>query len=101
MGLLYPVGWGKGTPAKGTNIQVPVYWCPMSMDSVGKWSRERSGGGAVQSWELELSSLKADRSVLVYLPTEASLFPEPEPKAARASHRAHSRELCKKRPPSF
>lgn len=48
------------------------------------------GGSALQSGELELSSLKADLSVLGPLPKEASLFPEPEPKAARASHRAHS-----------
>lgn len=43
MGLQYSVDWKKGTPSKGANIQVPVYWCPMPPDNVDKRSREGSG----------------------------------------------------------
>lgn len=67
IGLQSPVSWEKGASSKGANLQVLVFWCTRPRASVGKWSKGQ-GGRALQFYDLELSSLKAELpSVLVHL----------------------------------
>jgi hypothetical protein len=53
-------GLGKEGPFKRANVQVPVSWRPVPTTVMVNGAGKGLGGRALQSWERELSLLKAD-----------------------------------------